>query len=59
MTWRFTTEDQLNQVKKFFSANPEAGAGTRARKEALENIEINIKWQDNSYKTVAEWIEEH
>ena len=59
VTEGFTTEDQLNQVKKFFSANPEAGAGARARRQALENIEINIKWQDHSYKKVAEWIEKN
>ena len=57
VTEGFTTEYQLNQVKTFFSANPEAGAGARARKQALESIENNIKWLDNHYDTIATWIE--
>ena len=57
VTEGFTTEYQLNQVKTFFSANPEAGAGARARKQAVESIEDNIKWLDNHYHSIANWIE--
>ena len=52
----FTTEYQLNQVKTFFASNPEAGAGARARKQALESIENNIAWLENYYDGVANWI---
>ena len=35
----FATEFQLLQLKQFFEANPEAGAGARARKQAVEQVE--------------------
>ena len=52
----FTTEYQLSKVKAFFNSNPEAGAGVRARKQALESIENNIKWLNNHYESIASWI---
>ena len=56
VTEGFTTEYQLNQVRTFFSANPEAGAGARARKQAVESIQNNINWLDNHYDSIANWI---
>ena len=34
----FATDFQLRQLKEFFEANPEAGAGARARKQAVEQV---------------------
>ena len=34
----FATEFKLQQLKQFFEANPEAGAGARARKQAVEQV---------------------
>ena len=53
----FTTEDQLNEVNTFFTVNPEAGAGARARAQALESIKNNIQWLDNHFDSIAKWIE--
>ena len=53
----FTTEDQLNEVNTFFTVNPEAGAGARARAQALESIKNNIQWLDNHFVSIAKWIE--
>ena len=53
----FTTETQLNEVKTFFLVNPEAGAGARARKQAIESIENNILWLSNHYESIAGWFE--
>ena len=52
----FATEFELEQVKSFFSAYPEAGAGTRSRKQALEEIENNIKWLAAHYEDIELWL---
>ncbi|XP_076317960.1 uncharacterized protein LOC143229476 isoform X3 [Tachypleus tridentatus] len=53
----FTTEFELHEMKLFFDMYPEAGAGTRARKQALENVQNNIKWLKNHQKTVHDFLE--
>lgn len=47
------------QMKEFFAKYPDAGAGARAREQALETVENNIKWL-NTYKPALEiWLKEH
>jgi len=57
VTADFSSEFKLRQVKAFFSKYPEAGAGARSRKQALESIENNIKWLDTHQNTVHSWLE--
>lgn len=57
ITGGFTTQFQLKQVEAFYKQHPEAGAGTRARKQALENINTNIKWLHNNYNNVQQWLQ--
>ena len=52
----FSTEFQLQQVETFFAANPKAGAGARARKQALEEIKNNIKWLASHYENIHGWL---
>jgi len=54
----FSTEFELKQVQRFFEENPEAGAGARARKQAVEQIENNIKWLKEHREVVHNWLEE-
>uniref|UniRef100_A0A7G3AQF7 Putative secreted protein n=1 Tax=Lutzomyia longipalpis TaxID=7200 RepID=A0A7G3AQF7_LUTLO len=56
ITKRFNTNLKLEEMKNFFAKYPEAGAGTAARKEALENISGNIKWLQNNKNIVIEWF---
>ena len=43
-------------MKEFFKKYPEAGAGQRARKSALENVQNNILWTKRSLSTINEWL---
>ena len=54
---KFSTEEQLTDVKAFFRAQPEAGAGERARRQALESVENNIQWMESHYTTLAKWLQ--
>ena len=54
----FSTQFQLKQVKDLFTAYPNAGAGTRARKQALEEIENNIKWQEQHLNDIEQWLKQ-
>jgi glutamyl aminopeptidase len=44
-------------MKAFFAQYPEAGAGARARQEALENVQNNIRWIANYKKVLGDWLE--
>ena len=54
----FSTEAELKEVETFFAQNPEAGAGARARKQAVEKIKINILWNTNYLDVIRSWIYE-
>ena len=54
----FSTEAELKEVETFFTQNPEAGAGARARKQAVEEIKINILWNTNYLDGIRSWIYE-
>lgn len=40
----------------FFAQYPEAGAGTQAREQALENVEVNIKWIAKHQSELETWF---
>merc|ERR1712200_44500 len=54
----FASPFKLEQVKQFFARYPEAGAGARARKQAVESIENNIKPLDTHLETVQAWLQQ-
>ncbi|XP_059611048.1 uncharacterized protein LOC132257980 [Phlebotomus argentipes] len=56
ITKNFNSNVKLEEMKAFFTKYPEAGAGTAARKEALENVSGNIKWLQNNKDVVTEWF---
>lgn len=55
----FNTEFQLNQIKDFFAKYPNAGAGERGRKQALETVQANIVWMSRNKKMFDEWLQEN
>lgn len=57
ITYRFSTQTKLDEMEAFFAKHAEAGAGTAARKEALENVKNNIKWVEQNLKPVGEWLQ--
>uniref|UniRef100_A0A1I8P3V9 Aminopeptidase n=1 Tax=Stomoxys calcitrans TaxID=35570 RepID=A0A1I8P3V9_STOCA len=56
ITARFATQTKLAEMEAFFVKYPEAGAGTAARKEALETVKYNIKWLEQNLKPISKWF---
>ncbi|GFO02311.1 glutamyl aminopeptidase [Plakobranchus ocellatus] len=52
----YNTELKLQEVKDLFSRFPEAGAGERYRKMALESIERNIYWVTHFRPIIIQWL---
>lgn len=46
----------ISQVEEFFRKYPEAGAGARGRKQALDRIQQNIYWMTNFKPVVTKWL---
>jgi glutamyl aminopeptidase len=57
VTSHFQDELKLKEVEAFFAANPEAGAGKRARNEALATIKDNIIWKKKYEKDITAWLD--
>ena len=56
MTKRFATPLRLKEMKDFFSAHPEAGAGENYRKIALETVEGNVKFVQQKLPDIKHWL---
>ena len=52
----FSTQSQLDQLRAFFLAHPEAGAGARARKQAVEQVENNMRWLQERRGVIHQWL---
>lgn len=59
VTADFSTEFHLNEARDFFRQYPEAGAGARSRKQAVENIENNISWLRRHKESIFRWLVEN
>lgn len=55
----FTTPERLVEMEEFFEEHPEAGAGKRARLQALEAVRDNIRWLANFREPVLKWVREY
>uniref|UniRef100_A0A034VK36 glutamyl aminopeptidase n=1 Tax=Bactrocera dorsalis TaxID=27457 RepID=A0A034VK36_BACDO len=58
ITARFVTQTKLEEMEAFFAKYPEAGAGTAARKQALETVKFNIKWLQQNKAQITQWLAE-
>uniref|UniRef100_T1PDR7 glutamyl aminopeptidase n=1 Tax=Musca domestica TaxID=7370 RepID=T1PDR7_MUSDO len=58
ITSRFASQTKLDEMEAFFTKYPEGGAGTAARKEALENVKNNKKWLEENQEQVRKWLAE-
>lgn len=43
-------------MKAFFAKYPDAGAGARAREQAIETVENNIKWLKTNKPDLEKWL---
>jgi len=51
----FTTEEQREDVERFFTEHPVPSADRTVR-QALERIRLNAAWLDRNRSEVAEWL---
>ncbi|XP_059138989.1 aminopeptidase A-like [Physella acuta] len=56
MVKNYNSEFKLREVKDFFDKYPDAGAGERYRKLAIESIERNIYWMKHFKPVVIDWL---
>ncbi|XP_067616952.1 glutamyl aminopeptidase isoform X2 [Eurosta solidaginis] len=56
ITAKFATQTKLEEMETFFAKYPDAGAGTAARKQALENVKFNIKWLQQNKDQISKWL---
>ena len=54
-TARFTTQDKMEDVERFFKDNP-APAAERTIRQSLERIRLNIAWLEKSRADLASWL---
>jgi puromycin-sensitive aminopeptidase len=52
---RFTTQEKLEDVEKFFTDNP-VPAADRTIRQALEAIRLNVAWLEKNRGPLAEWL---
>ncbi|XP_005182090.2 glutamyl aminopeptidase [Musca domestica] len=57
ITSSFATQTKLEEMESFFKKYPDAGAGTAARKQALETVKNNIKWLKDNQEPIRKWLD--
>ncbi|EMP41184.1 Leucyl-cystinyl aminopeptidase [Chelonia mydas] len=55
-TFQFSTEAHLLEVKTFFESKSEKISQLRCVKEAIETIQLNIKWMEKNLATLQQWL---
>lgn len=53
----FSSQFKLDEMKAFFAKYPDAGAGERSRKQALETILNNISWLERHKNVIHSWLQ--
>jgi len=59
ISYTFSSQLRLDELLAFYKKYPKAGAGKRARKQAVEAIQNNIKWLDQHKATIQNWFEQN
>ncbi|PSN55624.1 hypothetical protein C0J52_04058 [Blattella germanica] len=56
ITKSFASELKIREMEAFFEKYPNAGAGAKARTQALERVQNNIKWLKHHKTTLENWL---
>jgi len=59
ISYTFSSQIRLDELLTFYKKYPDAGAGKRARKQAIEAITNNIKWLQKHNTTIHNWFEQN
>ncbi|KAM6467791.1 endoplasmic reticulum aminopeptidase 1 isoform 1-T3 [Liasis olivaceus] len=57
ITNRYSTREQLAEVKNYFSSMDKKTSELRAVQQAIETIEENIKWMDKNLEKIRTWLQ--
>nr|XP_006821163.1 PREDICTED: aminopeptidase N-like [Saccoglossus kowalevskii] len=57
LTSQLNTRFELSQLIDFGDNHPNLGSAARAYEQAIESTKANIKWMDNNFEQVQEWLE--
>ncbi|XP_062873688.1 leucyl-cystinyl aminopeptidase [Trichomycterus rosablanca] len=55
-TGQFSTKMHLEEVESFFSSLKERGSQMRSAQEAVESINLNIRWMEKNLNTLRNWL---
>ena len=54
----FNTKFELASLQEFIEKNKDdLGAANRTAEKAVQSCKANIRWMDNHYKTVIDWLQ--
>uniref|UniRef100_A0A1B6C9L0 Aminopeptidase n=1 Tax=Clastoptera arizonana TaxID=38151 RepID=A0A1B6C9L0_9HEMI len=56
VTKNFDSNTKLQELELFLQQHPEEGAGAAGRKSAVENIKLNIKWNEKNFPSLIEFL---
>ncbi|XP_028603764.2 endoplasmic reticulum aminopeptidase 1 [Podarcis muralis] len=56
LTNKYSTKEQLEEVKSFFNSQGKKVSELRAVYQAIETIEENIQWMDKNLEKIKEWL---
>lgn len=57
ITKNFATLIKLEEMEEFYTKYPETGAGTAARKQAIETVKYNILWLQRNKHQLDNWLQ--
>ncbi|XP_025899908.1 leucyl-cystinyl aminopeptidase isoform X3 [Nothoprocta perdicaria] len=55
-TCQFSTKTHLLEVKTFFESRSEESSQLRSVKEAIDTIQLNIRWMERNLAKLQEWL---
>lgn len=59
LTRRLSSAEDLKQVQDFMKNNSDLGVSYDSFVQAIENININIKWLDSNLKSIDTWLKDN
>ena len=54
----FTTQDQLDDVRRFYGSNP-VPAAERSVRQVIEGVELNVSWLAKNKDDASNWLSRH
>ncbi|XP_008335053.1 endoplasmic reticulum aminopeptidase 2 [Cynoglossus semilaevis] len=55
-TSQFSTQEELNDVQRFFESIKEQASELRATQVALDNVQKNVRWIQRNLETLRKWL---